>query len=570
MQILKSIQSIDNTQSIDLGIIPTEDMVVKLHFSPLGDGSDFYIGTDIEEDGVTQWKLSYSENQFTYYFNEEISLTETEKDSYEVELGNFYITTSAGTQSGTVKTELTFTNTIKVMCQAMKLYYLQIYKNNTLICDFVPCLDNNNIPCLFDLIFKKYYKTESVQNLLYETFPSYLSVAEMAAATTDNMTNYLNEKNDDGYVTIPMPYWVYLNNTKINNLLVNGNSYIGFNSNIKNIAINQRDCAVWKVDKEEGILLKSNRFVRVRWEGYSFYNTTAESEKMIYDIFIFDNGNIMINLLDQPSTFLIDQCYFSIGDKIYNFPNISESNSFVSLYTEDTTSNIYEVEYEEILMQPYIENKYLLQVDDKIFTYQNGKATEITLDMVKETYENPDEITEVTINAKLYQDFGMGFSKLFNTNLTQMISELFELYPTGVFNLLHWQEENDITIASSGLITATPPPQIIDSNKIIINPDDRDENYEPTILGISSVVIEGEGDFLITFSFNNNTSWKYWDGSAWQDTTEKTLGMTKEVVSAITEEQWYLLFENSDNYYIRVYLFDETQYVSSITVNYIN
>ena len=208
MQILKSIQSIDNTQSIDLGIIPTEDMVVKLHFSPLGDGSDFYIGTDIEEDGVTQWKLSYSENQFTYYFNEEISLTETEKDSYEVELGNFYITTSAGTQSGTVKTELTFTNTIKVMCQAMKLYYLQIYKNNTLICDFVPCLDNNNIPCLFDLISKRYYKTESVQNLLYETFPSYLSVAEMAAATTDNMTNYLNEKNDDGYVTIPMPYWV--------------------------------------------------------------------------------------------------------------------------------------------------------------------------------------------------------------------------------------------------------------------------------------------------------------------------------------------------------------------------
>ena len=49
MQFLKNIQSIDNTQSIDLGIIPTEDMVVKLHFSPLGDGSDFYIGTDIEE-----------------------------------------------------------------------------------------------------------------------------------------------------------------------------------------------------------------------------------------------------------------------------------------------------------------------------------------------------------------------------------------------------------------------------------------------------------------------------------------------------------------------------------------
>ena len=38
-----------------------------------------------------------------------------------------------------------------------KLYYCKIWKNNVLIRDFVPCLDNNNVPCMYDKVNGKAY-----------------------------------------------------------------------------------------------------------------------------------------------------------------------------------------------------------------------------------------------------------------------------------------------------------------------------------------------------------------------------------------------------------------------------
>ena len=39
-----------------------------------------------------------------------------------------------------------------------KIYWFKIYNNNILVRDFIPVLDNNNVPCLFDRVeFKFYY-----------------------------------------------------------------------------------------------------------------------------------------------------------------------------------------------------------------------------------------------------------------------------------------------------------------------------------------------------------------------------------------------------------------------------
>jgi len=39
----------------------------------------------------------------------------------------------------------------------MKLYYLQIYNNNTLVRDFIPVLDPDGVPCLYDKVERKFY-----------------------------------------------------------------------------------------------------------------------------------------------------------------------------------------------------------------------------------------------------------------------------------------------------------------------------------------------------------------------------------------------------------------------------
>ena len=38
-----------------------------------------------------------------------------------------------------------------------KLYYFKIYDNDVLVRDFIPVIDNNEIPCMFDKVESKFY-----------------------------------------------------------------------------------------------------------------------------------------------------------------------------------------------------------------------------------------------------------------------------------------------------------------------------------------------------------------------------------------------------------------------------
>ena len=38
-----------------------------------------------------------------------------------------------------------------------KVYYVQIYDNDTLVRDFIPVLDQNGVPCMYDRVEQKYY-----------------------------------------------------------------------------------------------------------------------------------------------------------------------------------------------------------------------------------------------------------------------------------------------------------------------------------------------------------------------------------------------------------------------------
>lgn len=50
-----------------------------------------------------------------------------------------------------------------------KLYYLKIWLGETLVRDFVPALDNNNVPCLYDTVTQQTFYNSGSGNLTYET-----------------------------------------------------------------------------------------------------------------------------------------------------------------------------------------------------------------------------------------------------------------------------------------------------------------------------------------------------------------------------------------------------------------
>ena len=49
----------------------------------------------------------------------------------------------------------------------MKLYYFKIFDNNTLVRDYIPVLDKNKRPCLFDKVSKNCFYNQGDGEFLY-------------------------------------------------------------------------------------------------------------------------------------------------------------------------------------------------------------------------------------------------------------------------------------------------------------------------------------------------------------------------------------------------------------------
>ena len=49
----------------------------------------------------------------------------------------------------------------------MRLYYVKIWDNNSLVRDFIPCLDDNNVPCMYDRVEGKAYYNQGTGSFTY-------------------------------------------------------------------------------------------------------------------------------------------------------------------------------------------------------------------------------------------------------------------------------------------------------------------------------------------------------------------------------------------------------------------
>lgn len=609
---MKRLSYIYNTenQGIDTGVVPTIDMVIKVGFTPTQQTGGQWFGCFDINDQI-DWQF-FKVDGVTYFdYNSRMSISGgvTIGNRLDLEFGNCYVKYQNGSTilSGTARTANSNTNTIRIGSAPMKLYYFQVYKSDILVADFIPVLDDNDIPCLWDNVTETYFYSTSTTPYLYAEYNNYESVEDILLADSSIMETYLdNTANNSTDTRIDGAEWLYFNNILGSNIYVGQNSYIGIGNTTKAINVNYRDTVVYNIYREEGTLYNRDKFLRVRWDGYAVTDSIDETEKLTYDVIFFDSGDIMIHMINIPNT--NDGTYaLQVGNTIYNFTVDTETPD-VSFYKVGA-DNTYTVVNEAVIIAPPMMQKYLIQVDDKYFTYIDEVITEITAEMVAEKAEpeepTPEEgegtegdtttgnteeggngdtesgdssstgvntsVSAVTLNAKLYQDFGINEADLTAELAGTILNELLLLYPTATYKLLYWQDNTTYKPFVKVAITATPHIQEIITNGIIIIPDDAEEDYQAKVIGISSVEVTGEGDFLIAFSFNDDNSWKYWDGSVWQDASEETVrGMTATVTATITEEQWYLLFKDCKKYYIKVTLLDETQSVENIKVNYVN
>lgn len=138
--------------------------------------------------------------------------------------------------------------------------------------------------------------------------------------TTDGMTVLRNNTaQDDGVDTVAGVDWFNFNGAVASNIYVSGNSYVGFGSNSEHLKVCRRDGKMWYLYRQEGVI-GNTRFLKIRWQGYTYYNSTSSSYALNWELFLFDDGGMYLNLVKVPS----DSGYLGTnqlicGSNTYNF-----------------------------------------------------------------------------------------------------------------------------------------------------------------------------------------------------------------------------------------------------------
>jgi len=131
-------------------------------------------------------------------------------------------------------------------------------------------------------------------------FPTKLSRLLGVTSNMEMIRN--NTKNDDGTDTLTGVDWFYFNQVLADNIYVNGNNWIGFGVSAAGLNVCNRDGATWYVRRLEGKLTNGHRFLKIEVEGYTRYNYSSTTYKLVYELYLFDDNSMFLNIIQTPTS----------------------------------------------------------------------------------------------------------------------------------------------------------------------------------------------------------------------------------------------------------------------------
>lgn len=354
--------------------------------------------------------------------------------------------------------------------------------------------------------------------------------------TTDGMEVLVNNsKKDSDTIPIQGVDWFQFNGAVSTNLYASGDHWIGIGTNTIHLRVCNRDGAMYYLFRQEGMIYGYYRFLKIRWEGYTQYNSTDVSRKLVYELFLIDTGDIFLNVIQTPTnSSYIGTSSLTCGSKTYPLDIPVGSAPMICFDHQDATGSAWAVRYDKMIIDPPFVRKYLVQDDaGAYYTVTGGALTAL-------------EDTELT--AQVMLDHGLDAAPAY-----ALISSL------EAPAVLSWQDTVGHPVMTAE-ITAVPYNQTLYT-------DDYDMTHE-SIVGIENVVAEADENTLFALSFDSGTTWKAYDGTAWGNLSEEQSGMTKAALEGIGVDAWAEVAVTG-KYRFRFVLL-ESGWVKSIKVNYLN
>lgn len=357
---------------------------------------------------------------------------------------------------------------------------------------------------------------------------NYNSIDDIVAGI-DNATQLVTStKYDDNTYTMTGVDWFIYGGTVCSNIYASGNSWIGLGSSSEHLKVNRRDAAMWNLWREEGTYRTTTntyKFLRIRWSGYSAYSSTADSALITYDILLFDTGDIMLYLVDIPTSNYSGT--FTLGNLSYTAP--TEYSRYATFYVQEDGS--YIADYNKIILAS---KRYLVRDGSTIYTVADNALVEITGEL----------------NSELF--ISSGVDDIPNGALLMTLSAP---------EVLCWTDAYTVPVLEA-TVTAIPQSQSVISSMIDLT--------HATITGIESATADCDGDLIVAVSFDDKQTWKAWNGEQWVTLSDDYSGMSKDMLESITYTQWNELYAGATGFYIRVALLDATQSVTEIVIDFSN
>lgn len=353
------------------------------------------------------------------------------------------------------------------------------------------------------------------------TLNEYSSVEDIVSGVDNAKQTRTNSKLDDGSDSvIGVDFFTY-NGNAVNNVYLNGNSYIGFGSDTADLKVNNRDNAMYNCWREEGTL-NGVRFLRVRWGGYANYNVQYDEYKLTYDVLMFETGDICLYMADIPTSNNAGD--YKLGDQTFTAPTMD--NRWVTFYKTNTG---FEVKYEPISFVQSL-TKYLIRNEGALYAVADGALSEVAGDLTAELFQSSgvDEVPDGTLLMTLSAPEVLCWT---NKYAVPVLTATVQGVPTGEHGIV----SDEIPVGHS------------------------------SIYGIKSVVATASDGATFLLSFDGGTWMKYNDGT-WSASDG---GMTASELMTIPSTAWSSVI-NSAQYMKLKAIISGVETVTQVVFNFNN
>lgn len=263
--------------------------------------------------------------------------------------------------------------------------------------------------------------------------------------TTSGMTT-LASGNDDGTYTISNTMDFVFNGAQISTIYVSSNNWYGFGSSTQHLYVMNRDGYAQYIRYQRGSLREGFDFLKIRYDGYTVYNSKTTANRLIYELFLLSNNDMFLNVIQTPTSSNTGTSKLVCGSTTTSLSLVDSTGAgggtkltFVANGEEATA---YTVEY-RVYQEPATECEcYLVRLEDTYYTMVDGAlmATDLVSPtpamFIKYGFDEPPstEILMTLTNPHLYYWRSDGKRQQFQANVT---AEAFPQVITATADMTH-------------------------------------------------------------------------------------------------------------------------------------